>query len=471
MTPRILGLPFDSGVDAQVKVRQKRLSQRDKSSNDLVVFTSSTSFVRLSSAVSVDGEDRIDQLRSNLGLSTSQISDFNLAKNLVLWGGVDVSKLPGGIGYSLNNAYGFLSDGAQGLRPMPGILNLSTNYKNNGSLREATLNIKCFTRKQFEAIEAVYLRLGYTMIVEWGHTDYFLNNETKQSTTAHSLLDMLFPPTKTTITPEDVQKKIQKNKENTSYNYDGLLARVTNFNWTLNSDLSYDIVLNLISWGDIIDSLKLNTSNNNNLITKIGNSDPDKPLPQNLVNVVNNKALSSLNALFYQMYQDLLLDDPKVINTLDKATQQQLKELNTLEAQAERTPEAKTKLLDVINKYQEIVDNYQFPGSSTGEDDNIKSINNFKETLNSIKSEINNLGTVEDFEKFTGGFGPGVVLDGLQETNQGGVTTTREVTIGIIKTQIENKYTSPSSYIDTNFEDYLQGVLDNKPPIAYYINL
>ena len=52
-TPRILGLPFDSGVDAQVKIRQKQLSVRNRLNNtqqqdNLVVFNSSTSFVRLS---------------------------------------------------------------------------------------------------------------------------------------------------------------------------------------------------------------------------------------------------------------------------------------------------------------------------------------------------------------------------------------------------------------------------------------
>ena len=182
-TPRILGLPFDSGVDAQVKIRQKQLSVRNRLNNNtqqqdnLVVFNSSTSFVRLSSAVSVDSAERLTILKNNLGLSEGDITGYELARNLVLWGGVNIKELPKGIGYDLNSTYGFLSDGAQGLKPLPGITNMTSNYKNNGSLREVTLNIKCFTRKQFEAIEAVYLRLGYTMVVEWGHTDYFLNDQ------------------------------------------------------------------------------------------------------------------------------------------------------------------------------------------------------------------------------------------------------------------------------------------------------
>ncbi len=77
-TPRILGLPFDSGVDAQVKIRQKQLSVRNRvdggqEPNNLVVFNSSTSFIRLSSAVSVDSAERLNTLKNNLGISEGNI--------------------------------------------------------------------------------------------------------------------------------------------------------------------------------------------------------------------------------------------------------------------------------------------------------------------------------------------------------------------------------------------------------------
>ncbi len=326
-TPRILGLPFDSGVDAQVKIRQKQLSVRNRvdggqEPNNLVVFNSSTSFVRLSSAVSVDSTERLTTLKNNLGISEGNIGGYELAKNLVLWGGVNIKELPRGIGYDLNSTYGFLSDSAQGLKPLPGITNMVSNYKNNGSLREVTLNIKCFTRKQFEAIEAIYLRLGYTMVVEWGHTDYFLNDNTKSQTTQASILNLLYPGTKSDkIKPTIIQQKLQDNKKNTSYNYDGLLARVTNFSWELSSDLTYDITLYLISWGDIIDSLKINTS-----ITDVADASnvsiQNSNITPSLLNIVNNKSLSSLNRLFYQMYQDLVVI--KSNNGLSTNTQEEI---------------------------------------------------------------------------------------------------------------------------------------------------
>ena len=338
-TPRILGLPFDSGVDAQVKIRQKQLSVRNRLNNtqqqdNLVVFNSSTSFVRLSSAVSVDSAERLATLKNNLGISEGNISGYNLAKNLVLWGGVNIKNLPRGIGYDLNSTYGFLSDETQGLKPLPGITSMTSNYKNNGSLREVTLNIKCSTRKQFEAIEAVYLRLGYTMVVEWGHTDYFLNDGIKSQTTGTSILNILYPGTKSKsnkIDPNTIQIQLDKNKKNTNYNYDGALFRVTNFSWTLNSDLSYDIVLYLITWGDIIDSLKLNTSDSAIASRSQARIDAaqNPEISPNLINVVNNKSLSSLNALFYQMFQDLIVKMPN--NGVSDTTKEQIEEINKLQ--------------------------------------------------------------------------------------------------------------------------------------------
>jgi hypothetical protein len=450
-TPRILGLPFDSGVDAQVKVRQKQLSVRNRldntqQPNNLVVFNSSTSFVRLSSAVSVDGAERLATLKNNLGLSEDDISGYELARNLILWGGVNIAQLPRGIGYDLNSTYGFLSDGAQGLKPVPGITSMTSNYKNNGSLREVTLNIKCFTRKQFEAIEAVYLRLGYTMVVEWGHTDYFLNDNTKSQTTTASLLNLLYPGTKSDkIDPNVIQNKLNENKKNTSYNYDGLLARVVNFSWTLSSDLSYDITLYLISWGDIIDSLKINTVPTANINTIAANEE----LSENTLSIINNKSLSSLNTLFYTMYSYLIGD--QALSTLSEETAEEVKKINELDTERDKIDIAKTRLIEIINKYQTFTDNYA-EGTNA---DNIASKNEFIRVLNLLRNEVNALDNTESFKNYTSGYMPSEI------DNSPALQT------AAIVRNIDKNYKSPNSISDTDFEDYLQ----NQIEAAYRINL
>jgi hypothetical protein len=458
-TPRILGLPFRSGVDQQINVRQKRLGQLQKSPDDLVVFNSSTSFVRLSSAVSVEGTERLTSLRNNLGLSEGQIKDYNLAKNLVLWGGVNVQNLPGGIGYSLDNTYGFLSDSGQGLKPLPGITSMTTSYKNNGSLREAIIQLKCFTRKQFEAIEAVYLRLGYTMVLEWGHTDYYLNNEQRGSTTSYSMLDKLFV-NPGNLDPDQIQLKLEENKRSTSYNYDGLLARVSNFNWTLNSDLSYDITLYLISWGDIIDSLKINTNNNSSTVNQIRFTAENTPselfgvaiedplaIPQGLINILNNKSLSTLNSLFYDMYTNLVLTN---IDSFPEETQKILQELDRQQTEIKYVPTVLNTVLEWIKKYEQFTLNY---GSGVGEVD-IKNVESFFSTLNSLKTEIGSISTPLDFSNYWGTTAKFAYDNLLTPGTPGNLLSS-------LQSKIKKKYIPFQGYkADTEFEDYLQETIE-----------
>ena len=53
-------------------------------------------------------------------------------------------------------------------------------------------------------------------------------------------------------------KEIDKHREITNGNYDGFFGKITNFNWSLNTDGSYDITISAISIGDVIESLNIN---------------------------------------------------------------------------------------------------------------------------------------------------------------------------------------------------------------------
>ena len=316
---KILGLPFDDYVKKQIEVRQTRLAKTQKDSEDLVVFNSNTSWVRLSSGVKIE-PDKATTLSDKLGVNVSLIQGNSLAKNLVLWGGISsfstgskeisLDPLKGGVGYGLNNAYGFLSNSSQGLQPPPGIQNISCNYKNNGALKQAQVKLKCFTRSQFEAIEAVYLRLGYTMVLEWGNTLYFNNNNQKSSISSYSIPNILFSNDQD-VNPDTIQTKLNSNKINTGGNYDGMVAKVTNYSWNIQNDLSFDITIDLISVGDIIDSLKVN----------IGGATETSPLNQNInfsgsinniASIQLNKNVSKLNNFFYELYEELYKPSLKV---------------------------------------------------------------------------------------------------------------------------------------------------------------
>lgn len=382
---KILGEVFDKYVDEQIKIRQNSLGKSQKSTDDLVVFNSSTPWIRLSSSVEVD-KDRAKTLATNLGINQSEVVGRNLAKNLVLFAGTsdgaDLSNKKGGVGYGLKNSYGFLSGQKQGYRPMPGVTGISASYKNNGTLKQAQVSLKCFTREQFEAVEAIYLRLGYTMILEWGHSVYFDNNNKRRNMSSLEIPNILFidkiPPTKvvgpeelgsvtldlTTSSfrgpegvkefdreiPEGAQKAyakslgitvdelknlyrnniaypeklriaIEGNKKKTSGNYDAMVAKVSNFSWSLNDDLSYDITLDLVSVGDVIDSLKMNFGGINITSTNAPQIETDAGV-QNLVAIELASGASAFNTFLYELTQT---DDKVIQKQTDEATQEQIK--------------------------------------------------------------------------------------------------------------------------------------------------
>lgn len=356
---KILGLPFDSFVDSQINVRQTKLAKTQKSPEELSVFYSNTAWLRLSSGVTLDST-RATTLSSKLGISAGLVEGTKLARNLVLWGstvgftptgdGVSLDPLRGGVGYGINNAYGFLTTSDQGLKPPPGLIKASINYKNNGSLKQAEVNIKCFSRSQFEAIEAIYLRLGYTMVLEWGNTLWFNNKGEFKRTEGYSIPSMLFS-TDGNVKPQALQEKIYKLKsETTNGNYDAMVGKVTNYSWTLNDDLSFDIKLNLISVGDIIDSLKVNLSGVSQNITQ--NIQVSGSI-ENLVSLTVNKEASKINRMLYEMFDEIFKDLLVTFGT--EETQEAVEIADTAIEQAPKVTEIENKYLPALEVYKKAV--------------------------------------------------------------------------------------------------------------------
>lgn len=396
---KLFGESFDEYVHNQVNIRQNSLKKHQKDVDDLQVFNSSTPWIRLTSSISI-GPQKTSELASNLSLDPKKVEGFNLAKNLVLFAGVskgdNLKSRIGGVGYGLDNAYGFLSDKEQGYKPMPGITGISTTYKNNGSLKQAQVNITCFTRKQFEALEALYLRLGYTVILEWGHSVYFDNTGVKQNMNATNIPNLMFKTpkkldaekeakkaveearkknpnltefegleiffeTKFQIEkenesngphPTQIRKDILENKKKTGGNYDGMLAKVSNFSWNLNNDLSYSITLDLISVGDVIDSLKMNVggtklTKNESPTVKVG------PGVQNIATIKLNASTSTFHSFLYEL-TTTLTSEKLVQGQVNASTQAQLQLANQAVNDVERLTKVKERFRSTITAYKDI---------------------------------------------------------------------------------------------------------------------
>jgi len=311
----ITGEVFDEEVTKQIVLRQNFLGARYKNDANLVYTNNNNAFLRLASSVNVgtapvSNESQISG--SNLSTTPAQekaTSDLlsaginklterniqnknlvgaNLAKACVLFGGVvgvDNQLNPirrsgivdnGASGtYDYINtiaAYGWGGISSKGFVPMPSIESADVSFFNRGALAKASVKIKVYSVEQLQIFDLLYFRIGYTMLLEWGHNIWIDNqlasdtnniNPIKQRTEfATDPFELFF---KEGTSQQKIIEAIKTQRQKESYNYDAMLGKVTNFTWKFNDDGSYDIDLNLVGLGDIIESLKINTAK---IITK-----------------------------------------------------------------------------------------------------------------------------------------------------------------------------------------------------------
>lgn len=148
-----------------------------------------------------------------------------------------------------------------GIRPMPGITSATVEHLNNGTLRKAVVQLKAYNRAQFEIIDALYLRIGYTLLIEWGHT--IIAKGTPNSPTYERNPDIYSLQSQFLQTPnkgdyESYLAALRKNRLASQGNYDGFIGRITNFSWVQEKDGSYSVTLFATSAGDVIETLNLN---------------------------------------------------------------------------------------------------------------------------------------------------------------------------------------------------------------------
>jgi hypothetical protein len=202
-------------------------------------------------------------VRMTSGVNVNNSND--LAKKYVLQGGilnvtttgeganiVDTFALKSGLG-GASNTYSNLTAGGVphrlGIRPMPGITNVSIQSKGAyGSLQEATVSFVCWDIRQLEELELLYMRPGYTVLFEMGW-DYARANKVLPR---YDILN------KTNLVLNEGFKQIYELIENSNGNYNALLGYVKNYSWSARDDGGYDCTTSIISLGEILESLKCN---------------------------------------------------------------------------------------------------------------------------------------------------------------------------------------------------------------------
>lgn len=286
MTGNIIGSPVDGFVKNEIDTRQQIFGSGLSSTKTPLMqsyLNNRTAWIKLASSITIQKKG---VFRLPDGLDSSMLGD-TLAKTAVLFNGLSFTrdkKLFDGTtttinsrsGVNLNNtlinnnAYGFGGSENQGIVPMPGISNLNVTTKNNGSIQTAKIKITAYNRFQFELIELLYLRLGYTMLLEWGWDKRFVpakfdeNNDGVIDINDGYIEDIGNTFLEDSWFSDNIKthsaalKKIQGYRETYNGNYDGFCGKVKNFSWGFSKDGSYDITIDLISLGDVVESLRAN---------------------------------------------------------------------------------------------------------------------------------------------------------------------------------------------------------------------
>jgi len=281
MARSIIGPGFDDWVQTQIGVRQGinkiSTSRGDKT---LIYQNANTAFLRLTSGVDVKD-------------SSNEAKNYQLFSTRFAGLGAKGQFASGiGIGESLNSAYGAFATNDYGYVPPPGLISADVKSMNRGSLREANVKILAHSSTQFEIIEQLYLRLGYSMLLEWGNSSYFDNSSVYQPNNTHESYSKFIVPN----TMNDVLKEIRDQRRASDGNYDAMMGLVKNFSWSLERDGSYDITLSIISIGDVIESLKTNTSHPSTIASTTDSPVDQPPLQFNAEKSTINKILYWLSS-------------------------------------------------------------------------------------------------------------------------------------------------------------------------------
>ena len=295
----VVGEAVSDYVSEQIKIRQKIYGSANASTRPLaetLFLNQRIAFAKLVSGVDINDASKLRGDIKNIIISNN-LTGNKLASKFTLFAGTTEHDT------SLNTDFqssGVIRDGSSinrgayglggldfGLKPMPGITSVDIKSENRGSLRTANIKIKAWNTTQFDIIDLLYLRLGYSILLEWGNVSYAGNNGEIQPDNPFTLVDKFLSggpfqgeniaasSTSIPSLPTPVEGTVTSNsqgeatvtalldnialyRKESSGNYDAFYGKVINFNWSFAEDGSYDIDLELRSVGDVVESLRMN---------------------------------------------------------------------------------------------------------------------------------------------------------------------------------------------------------------------
>ena len=275
---------FKNFVKNQINARQNLVSVNGDRAVELQKYSAATPWVKMTSFV-----DYADVIKN-----PDAKPNKDLAKKYVLMGGTlypdmndktdklfslrsGILQKGGAYGTDLGSSKTDKADLQYGIRPMPGITSVNVKSKSAyGSLREATVKFFAWDVKQLEDLLILYMRPGYPVLLEWGWSMYVdtggivdekgndkedKNNPKVVNPKVKSFDDYTINCFQENLTQQEIYDAIETNQHKFGGNYEAMLGLIRNYETSMLPNGGFECTTTLISIGDVIDSLKMNSEN------------------------------------------------------------------------------------------------------------------------------------------------------------------------------------------------------------------
>jgi GH24 family phage-related lysozyme (muramidase) len=265
----IVGTGLLDYVQNQINQREQIVNKQTRTPSDLQWLSNRTGWFRLSSGVDFNPSPKppittlVGPGEGNEG-PANLVETFNpegysdsLAKQYVLQGGTVSSNNPDvTLKQGFSETYTQGTDDQLGYKPMPGIIGVKVGTGGRWqTLMQADIDFICYDLDQLDIMTKLYMSLGTSLFLEWGHTPYVDNNGALQ-TNIRPINFFNFDD------KDELLQAVTQKRQNTFGNYDGMVGTVYNFDWKANNDGSYNCSIKLMGPGGMLESLKINSSIN-----------------------------------------------------------------------------------------------------------------------------------------------------------------------------------------------------------------
>ena len=232
--------PVPEDIMKSIEARENLFKSEEKTPGSLNFIHGRSSFVIARSLVTVDDSFDLAKsaaLTSGIGFKGREGIDREPNKNLS------------------NSEAAYYQSEVFGFKPMPGITNINTSFQGFGATGKTVVSYTVHSPEDLDIVNKLYMTLGASVMIEFGHTVYISKDGEIKTMTLGDIVpvDDFF---KNGPSLNDLRTKIDTINKDTNYNYEGLIGRVSNYNFSFDPNGSYNCTMELLSYNSVIDALK-----------------------------------------------------------------------------------------------------------------------------------------------------------------------------------------------------------------------